>query len=161
MVVKLVFTMKTWELISIVFSALVAGMFYGPWAALSRSMRTFVPEVFLAIVDRMNRNMSPFMTVLMPVSLLLIIPVLLLSYHRQPATFYLNAIAFALLVTALIVTVFVEVPIVEEIVTWTVSTFPANWQQLRDRWTRFHIIRVIVGLASLVLLVIGAVFQLR
>ncbi len=150
--------MKTWELTSIVLSALVAGMFHGPWVALNRSMRTFTPEVFLAIVDRMNRNMAPVMTVLMPATLLSIIPVLLLSYHDQPKTFYLNALALALFIIALLVTAFLEVPIVKEIVTWTATTLPENWQQLRDRWMKFHIIRVVAGLASLVLLVIGAIF---
>jgi uncharacterized membrane protein len=150
--------MKTWQLISIVLSALVSGMFHGPWVALSRSMRTFTPEVFLAVVDRMNRNMAPVMTVLMPAALLSIIPVLFLSYREQPRTFYLNAIAFALFIIALLVTVVVEVPIVEEIVTWTASSLPENWQQLRDRWIKFHIIRVIAGITSVVLLVVGAVF---
>jgi uncharacterized membrane protein len=150
--------MKTWELISIVLSALTAGMFHGPWIALSRSMRTFTPEVFLAIVDRMNRNMAPVMTVLMPATLLSIVPVLLLSYHEQPKTFYLSATAFVLFVVALLVTVWVEVPIVQQIVTWTTSALPDNWQQLRDRWMKFHVLRVVAGLASLVLLVVAAIF---
>jgi uncharacterized membrane protein len=150
--------MKTWQLISIVLSVLVSGMFHGPWVALSRSMKTFAPEVFLAIVDRMNRNIAPVMTVLMPAALLSIIPVLFLSYHEQPRTFYLNAIAFALFIIALLVTVVVEVPIVEEIVTWTASSLPENWQRVRDRWLEFHIIRVIAGITSVVLLVVGAVF---
>lgn len=155
---KLGFMMKTWELISIVLSALTAGMFHGPWVALSRSMRSFTPNVFLAIVDRMNRNMAPVMTVLMPATMLSLVPVLLLSYHQRPRVFYLNATAFVLFVVALMVTVFVEVPIVEEIVTWTVSTLPENWQQLRDRWTRLHVIRVVAGLVSFVVLVIAAIF---
>jgi len=153
-----VWTLKTWQLISIVCSALVAGMFHGPWAALSRSMRTFTPEVFLAIVDRMNRNMAPLMTVLMPATLLSIVAVLFLSYSAQPRTFYLNAIALALFLIALLVTVLIEVPIVEKIVTWTVSTLPANWQRLRDRWVKFHLIRVVVGLVSFVLLLVSAIF---
>ena len=33
-----------------------------------------------------------------------------------------------------------------------------SWQQLRDRWTKFHIIRVVAGLGSFVLLVIAAIF---
>ena len=98
------------------------------------------------------------MTILLPAALLSIIPVLLLSYHEQPLTFYLNATAFALFVVALVVTIFVEVPIVEQIVTWKVDTLPANWQQLRDRWRRFHVIRVVAGLASLVFLLVGAIF---
>ena len=150
--------MKTWELISIVVSALVAGMFHGPWIALSRSMSSFTPEFFLAIVDRMNRNMAPVMTVLMPAALLSIIPVMLLSYRVRPLTFYLSATAFVLYIVALLVTVVVEVPIVEEIVTWKVSTLPGNWQETRDRWMRFHVIRVVAGLGSVVLLVAGAIF---
>ncbi|WP_254061637.1 DUF1772 domain-containing protein [Granulicella sp. L60] len=152
-------TVKSWQLISIVLSALVAGMFHGPWIALSRSMRTFSPDVFLAIVDRMNRNMALVMTVLMPATLLSIVPVLILSYRNQPLTFYLNATVVALFIVALLVTILVEVPIVEEIVTWTVSTLPPDWQSLRDRWMRFHVIRVIAGLASLVLLLVGAIFR--
>jgi uncharacterized membrane protein len=137
----------------------VAGMFHGPWIALSRSMRAFSPEVFLVIVDRMNRNMAPVMTVLMPATLLSIAPVLILSYGGQPLTFYLSAAAVALFVVALLVTVLVEVPIVGEIVTWTVAKLPPDWQQIRDRWMTFHIIRVIAGLASLVLLLAGAIFH--
>ena len=150
--------MKTWELISIVLSALVAGMFYGPWAALSRSMNSFEPDVFLAIVDRMNRNMAPVMTVLMPAAFLSIVPVLFLSYHVHPGTFYLTLVGFTFLNVSLLVTMFVEVPIVEEIVTWKVDTLPANWQQLRDRWRAFHVIRVVAGLASLIFLLAGAIF---
>jgi uncharacterized membrane protein len=154
-----VLTIKTWELLSIVSSALVAGMFFGPWAALSRSLKTFRPETFLAIVDRMNRNMAPIMTVLMPASLLAMIPVLIGSYGVLPEIFYLYATAFVLFLVALVVTVFVEVPIVKEIVSWTAETLPANWQQQRDRWVRFHAIRVVAAVLSVVLLVIGAVFK--
>ncbi len=150
--------MKIWELISIVLSALVAGMFSGPWVALTRSIHTFTPEVFLAIVDRMNRNMAPVMTVLMPAAALSIIPVLFLSYRVQPMTFYLTLAGSLCFIVALLITVLVEVPIVEQIATWTVPTLPDNWQQLRDRWSKFHIIRVVAGFAGLVFLVVGAIF---
>jgi uncharacterized membrane protein len=150
--------MKTWELVSIVLSAMTAGMFHGPWIALSRSMGTFAPEVFLAIVDRMNRNMAPVMTVLMPATLLSIVPVLMMSYHVRPMTFALAALALVLFIVALLVTMVVEVPIVERIVTWTVLTLPEDWQEVRDKWMRFHLIRVVAGIASVVLLVVAAIF---
>jgi uncharacterized membrane protein len=151
-------TLKTWQLISIVLSSLVAGMFYGPWAALSRSFSTLNPDVFLPIVNRMNQNMAPLMTPLMPASLLSMVPVLFMSYSRQSTTFYLTATAFALFIVALLVTILVEVPIVEQIVTWTPSTLPANWQHLRDRWGTFHIIRIVAGISGLILLVVAAIF---
>ena len=150
--------MRICELISIVLSALVGGMYWGPWLALSRSMRTFKPEVFLDIVDRMNRNMESVMTVLTPVALIAIAPVLFFSYQEQPRTFYLTLAGFALFVVALVVTMLIEVPIVKPIVMWTVETLPGDWQQLRDRWVTFHIIRVVAGIGGLVFLVAGAIF---
>src|ERR1700683_4446610 len=95
-------TLKIWELISIVLSALVGGMFWGPWLALTRSISTFKPEILVAIVQQMNRNMAPVMTVLMPVALLSIVPVLFISYDDQRMTFNLNLTGFALFFVALL-----------------------------------------------------------
>jgi uncharacterized membrane protein len=150
-------TLKILELVSIVLSAVVGGMYWGPWLALTKSMKTFKPDVFLAIVDRLNRNMAGLMTALTPIALLSIVPVLFISFGRQPTTFYLNLAGFILFVVALLVTVIIEVPIVKQIATWTVGTLPDNWTQLRDRWGLFHIIRVVTGIVGLALLVAGAI----
>ncbi|MGD0629346.1 MAG: DUF1772 domain-containing protein [Terracidiphilus sp.] len=150
--------LKICELVSIVLSALVTGVFWGPWVGLSRSMASFEPEVFLAIVRRLSTNIAPVMTFLMPVALLSIIPVLIFSYGERPKTFYLFLGGLFLFVVALGVTMLVEVPIVKQIETWTVATLPANWMQLRDRWGSFHVIRVIASIAGLALLVAGAIF---
>jgi uncharacterized membrane protein len=61
-------------------------------------------------------------------------------------------------VVALIITTVIEVPIVKQIASWTPSTFPNNWQKLRDRWGSFHIIRVVAGIAGLTLLVAAVIF---
>jgi hypothetical protein len=92
-------SMKILELISILLSVLVAGVFWGPWIALSRSISTFQPEIFLAIAHRLTRNLAPLMTVLMPVALFSMLPVLVLSYSHQP-TFYLTLAGFALFLLA-------------------------------------------------------------
>jgi hypothetical protein len=76
----------------------------------------------------------------------------------ENSTFYLSLTAFALFVVALLVTIFVEVPIVQQIETWTVSTLPANWSQLRDRWGAFHIVRIAAGFLGLLLLLTGTIF---
>jgi uncharacterized membrane protein len=151
-------TLKVWKLVSIVLSALVGGMYWAPWLALTRSMRTFKPEVFLAVVERLNRNMAPLMTALTPIALLSIMPVLFLSYNDHPTTFYLNVAGLIAFIVALLVTTIVEVPIVKQIATWTISSLPDNWQKLRDRWGAFHIIRVVAGILGVTLLVAGAIF---
>jgi uncharacterized membrane protein len=150
--------LKTLELISIVLAAFVGGMFWGPWLALSRSMKTFAPDVFLAVVHRMSPNMASVMTAMMPIGLLSMLPVLALSYGGRPATFYLTLGAFALFAGALLVTLIIEVPIVKQIETWTVSTFPENWRRLRDRWGAFHLVRVATAGAGLLLLTAAAIY---
>jgi hypothetical protein len=99
-------------------------------------MRTFKPEVFLDVVERMNRNMESVMTILAPAALLSIAPALFFSYNRQPTTFYMTLAGFALFAVALLVAVLVEVPIVKQMATWTAAALSANWQQLSDRWGR-------------------------
>ena len=81
-----------------------------------------------------------------------------ISYSERRRTFYLTLTGFALFMVALLVTVLVEVPIVKQIETWTVATLPGNWQQLRDRWGAFHVVRMVASGTGLVLLVIVAIF---
>lgn len=150
--------MKVWEFVDILLSAVVAGMFLGPWVALTRSIGDFEPAVFLAILHRLNRDMAPVMTVLMPVSLLSAVPVLLLSYGEQPRTFYLTLAGLALFVVALLVTVLIEVPAVKEMTTWTGSALPAGWEQVRDRWGKFHLVRIAAALIGLALLLAAVIF---
>lgn len=151
-------TLKICELLSIVLSALVAGVFWGPWAGLTRSNATFEPDIFLAIVRRMSQNLAPLMTVLMPVALLSMVPILFLPYSGHPVTFFLTLTGLTLFSTALAVTLLVEVPIVKQIETWTVSTLPSDWRQRRDRWGTFHVIRVASSIVGLVFLLTGAIF---
>jgi hypothetical protein len=149
--------MKTAELLSIVLNALVMGVFWGPWVALTRSLATFEPSVFLAIGRRLNLNLAPLMTVLMPVALLSTVPVLVLSYGNQPTTFAATLAGAGLFVVALVVTVAVEVPIAVQVKTWSTDTLPTDWQRLRDRWASVHVIRVLAGVLGLGLLVFGAI----
>ena len=150
--------LKLFELLNIVLLLLVSGMYWGPWLALTRSIATFEPDVFLAIVQRLNRNMEPLMTALLPAALLSTLPVLFLSHGSRPVTFYLTLTGFLLFVVTLLVTALVEVPIVKQIVTWTPTTLPDNWRQLRNRWSAFHHARIVPSLVGLVLILIGAIF---
>jgi len=149
--------LKIVALINILVSAIVGGMYWGPWLALTISLKSFEAKVFLAIVMRLYHNMAPLMTVLSPLSLLTSVAVLFLSYKRE-TTFYFTLAGFFFFLTALIVTVTIEVPIVKQIVTWTESTLPGNWEQLRDRWGKFHIVRVMAGIVGLTLLIAGMLF---
>lgn len=146
------------ELVNILLSALVTGVFWGPWVGLTRSIATFAPPAFLAIGYRLNLNLGPLMTVLMPIALLSAVPTLVLSFGTRPATFAFTIAGLALYVLALLVTLIIEVPIANRIKSWTEPTLPTDWQRQRDRWASVHIIRVASGIGGLGLLVAGAVY---
>jgi uncharacterized membrane protein len=151
-------TLKVWELISVILSILVSGIFFGPWVALSGSVSNFKPEVYLAIVNRFNSNLYPVMRILMPAAMLSIVPVLFITYSGQRSTFFLNSIALVLFAVALLVTVLVQVRMVKQMRTWTLATLPQNWEQMRDRWEAFHAVRVVASVAGLVMMLTAAIF---
>lgn len=150
--------LKIFEILNLTIVAIVGGMYWGPWLALSRSLHKFEPRVFLGIVQRLNINMSSLMTLLSPLSLLTTVGVCVwywIDNHEQ--SLYLAVAGLFLLIVAVIVTVLIEVPIVKRIVTWTENTLPSDWQQQRDKWQRNHISRVLSGSVGLILLLCAAI----
>ena len=145
------------QLVGILLVALVAGVYWGPWIALTRSIARLDVEVFLPVVSQLNANLAGLMTALVPVALLGQVGLLIVDFGRGPLQFTLAAIAFVLFLITVVVTVLTEVPIVKQIVTWRTETVPENWRELRDRWASFHLLRVIPGLAALVLYVAAAI----
>ncbi|UFS59024.1 anthrone oxygenase family protein [Subtercola endophyticus] len=143
-------------LIAIPLCALLFGVFWGPWLALSRSMATFSAPVFLAIVARMDHNLGRIMGFIMPVAILSIVPVGIAAAGVGPLNLALAIAAFAAFVVTLLVTMLVEVPIVTRIRDWTPDALPPDWQTQRDRWVSFHLIRVLGGFAGLVFLTLAA-----
>ena len=150
--------LRTWQFINILLSALVTGVFWGTWLGLSRSMASLTPETFLTIGHAMIGNLGTIMALLMPAAMLATLPVLWLLYRRRSKALYPTLAGLALFIVALLITLLVEVPIDNQINEWTVATLPANWEQLRDRWEFFHVIRSWVAVAGLALLLAGALF---
>ena len=144
------------QLVGILLVALVVGIYWGPWIALTRSIARLDVEIFLPVVSMLNANLAGLMTVLVPVALLGQVGLLIVDFGRA-LSFTLAAIAFVLFLVTVVVTVLTEVPIVKQIVTWQTETVPGNWRELRDRWASFHLLRVLPGLAALALYVAAAI----
>lgn len=147
------------DIVTITLAALVLGVFWGPWLALTRSLDALAAPVFLQVVHRLDRNLGRSMTILYPITLVAIVVMLIVSFRCTAAAFWLVAAGLAMFVLALIVTSTIEVPIVAKIRDWTEDTMPANWQALRDRWVSFHLLRVIPGILGVALLTAGALWQ--
>ena len=147
---------------TVVLFALVMGVFWGTWFSLSRTMSRLSAETFLAVGHEMIRNLGVPMAILLPVALLSALVTLALLWRagRGSAFWWLLA-GFLLMVAALVITLAVEVPIDNQIETWTAATLPADWRSIRARWELFHTIRTFLSIAAVVAVTVSGVVTVR
>jgi uncharacterized membrane protein len=139
------------QAVTIVLFALVMGVFWGTWFALSRTMSRLSAETFVAVGHEMIRNLGGPMAILLPLALLsaLVTLVLLWQGGRQ-APFWWLAAGFLLMVAALVITLAVEVPIDNRIEVWTAATLPGDWRSIQSRWELWHTVRTFLSIAAVV-----------
>ncbi|MFC0773479.1 DUF1772 domain-containing protein [Terrimonas alba] len=134
--------------ITVILLMLVTGVFWGTWFTLTRSLEDFSAAEFIHIGKTIIANVAVPMRIIMPAALLFLLLSMWRSYKTNRTVFWLFTISFVLMVASLIITVVVEVPIDNQINTWTVETIPANWQSLRQTWDEFHTIRTFTSIGS-------------
>jgi uncharacterized membrane protein len=146
--------LRSAQFINIFLLILVAGVFWGTWFSLARSITDIEPETFLTIGRIMIENLALPMSILMPITFLSTLPVLFWLYRQKSMlAFYLTLGGLALFVVATAITLIVNVPIDNQIKQWTVQTLPSDWEAIRDRWEFYHTLRTFVSLGSLALIV--------
>jgi uncharacterized membrane protein len=141
---------KSIQLITGLLLVLVAGVFWGTWFSLSRTMYELPPEIFITIGKQIIKNVAIPMSIIMPASIIGLLILFIQSGKAKSVYFYCTLAALILFIIALIITVAIEVPIDNQIKTWTVATIPFNWQNIRDRWEHYHTIRTCVSLLGIV-----------
>ena len=146
---------------TIVLFALVMGVFWGTWFSLSRTMHRLSGETFVAVGHEMIQNLGVPMAILLPLALLSGLVTLALLWPHRTAAFWWLAAGFVLMVAALVITLAVEVPIDNQIETWTAATLPADWRSIQSRWELFHTIRTLVSIAAVVAATIAGVVVAR
>lgn len=127
---------------------LVSGVFWGTWFSLSRSMEEFSSAEFIHIGKIIIKNVAWPMRILMPTTILLMLINLWLHPIKKSWAFLLYVQSLILFVVTLLITVLILVPLDYQIKEWTVTSIPANWGSLRDRWQFYHTIRTFLCLGS-------------
>lgn len=141
--------MRIAQFINIVLFALVAGVLWGTWFSLSRSIASITPETFLEIGRTMIRNLAWPMRLLLPASILSALAVVLLLFRQKPAgAFYFASSGLIFFVVVLMVTLLVNVPIDNQIKRWAPGTLPSDWKRIRNRWQLYHTVRTFASLAG-------------
>ena len=149
--------LKVIEFTTLLLAVLVMGVFWGTWFTLTRSIDNFSPAEFIHIGNTIISNVAVPMAILMPSTLLMMVITMWLSFRVSKPSFYLSTLSFLLMVVTLIITVAIEVPIDNQIKTWTATTTPANWESLRHTWDQFHTARTFTSIASVAYLAWGVI----
>jgi uncharacterized membrane protein len=140
---------KLAQFLTIMLYVLVAGVMWGTWLSLGRTMTRYDATTFLADGKHMIDNLATVMAVLMISAVVVGLVAAFLLFRRRSTTAGWLALAGVLLMVAVIaVTLSVEVPIDNKIKTWTAATLPSDWQDIRARWAAFHTLRTFLSLAA-------------
>jgi uncharacterized membrane protein len=132
--------------------SLLVGTMVGIWAGFNPA--NLSPSAYV----EQQQNAIAALNVLLPVvGAICIVLTLLLAYLStgDPRSRYMLVTAAALLVVAGLVTRFSNQPINAIVVTWNAQAPAANWQQLRDSWWHWHVVRSLAGVGALALLVLA------
>lgn len=140
---------------SLVLVMLVTGVFWGTWFTLTRSLDTFPADHFIRIGQTIIHNVAGPMRILMPLTLVVQL-LLCIAYRKQGPVIYALLAAFGLMIVTLLITLLVEVPIDNQIRTWTSDRIPADWRALRATWKQFHAYRTLSSILSFGLLSVPA-----
>ena len=109
----------------------------------------------------MIQNLGMPMAVLLPLALVSGLVTLVLLWPDRAAAFWWLVAGFVLMVAALVITLAVEVPIDNQIETWTAATLPGDWRSIQSRWELWHTIRTFASIAAVVAATISAVVTPR
>jgi uncharacterized membrane protein len=151
---------KLIQFLGIMLYVLVAGVMWGTWLSLGRTMTRYDAATFLTDGKHMISNLATVMAVLM-ISAVVVGVLTVVLLLRQSRTAGLLALAGLLLMLAVIaVTLSIEVPIDNKIKTWETATLPSDWQNIRARWAAFHTLRTFLSLAA-VAAAVGAALTTR
>jgi uncharacterized membrane protein len=149
------------QFLTIMLYVLVAGVLWGTWLALARTMTDYDATTFLTDGKHMIANLGNVMAVFMiSAGVLGIVTTVLLFRGRSRAAGWLSLVGLLCLVAVIVVTLSVEVPIDDKVAVWTVPTLPSDWRDIRARWADFHTLRTFLSLAA-VAAAVGAALSSR
>ncbi|MDJ1480901.1 DUF1772 domain-containing protein [Cytophagaceae bacterium YF14B1] len=141
------------QFITLLLLLLVTGVFFGPWLALHRSLHLFSKEEFIKITKILGANLGRPMQIMMPLCIVFMLLSVISFPQKSSVGFYVMVASLICILITLIVTLTTELPIVNKIREYTIETLPANWEAIRDKWVRFHALRVFPAILSFALFI--------
>ncbi len=135
---------------NVLFAALVVGSMFGVWLVFNPA--GLEASFYIALHQQGIRALNKRMPALGATTILLTIAAAALGRVNSTRFRLLIAAVVCFVATGLI-TRFLNQPINAIVMTWSASSPPPNWTGLRDKWWRWHVVRLVAGLGGLSLLI--------
>ena len=101
-------------------------------------------DVFVRVQKTLYNNYGPAGAVMEPGELLSTSATLVLVRKRRSASFLTTIALLTVLAKFPVWALFIR-PINEQTLDWTTEALPPNWQEMRDRWHRLHLLRFVLS----------------
>ena len=146
-----VMTLRIFLFIHISLTALLAGLQFGSVAYYNPGLDILPADVFIRAQQPIEDVFSRSMPVFMAATVASAAPVIwfLRQARVSRLVFLLFLLAFVFLIAQLIITLVGNVPINNQISSWSPDNPPAQWEDVRDRWNLFNNLRTILLVAAL------------
>ena len=135
---------------NLLLAALLVGAMFGVWLFLNPTGSDAV--LYTALQQQAIRGLDRTMPALGAATILMTIIAAALG-RDDTIRLWLMIATIACLVSAGLVTRFLNQPINAIVMTWHREAPPADWGRLRDDWWRWHLVRLTAGLGGLSLLI--------
>jgi uncharacterized membrane protein len=144
------------SVISIVCTGLAAGVFLGHKMGVSIARHKLTPQSFVQLGQSIHVYFARVMPILTIGAVLasMLWSVLLRSSWRT-VHFWLVLGASVEMISAVVLTRAVNIPINNQLMGWSTETPPANLKELWEPWEKVHTIRTILALASFIFQVLA------
>ncbi|MEO8446419.1 MAG: DUF1772 domain-containing protein [bacterium] len=142
--------------LNIILAALLAGTSFGIWMGLNPM--NYSASTYLEQQQNLVRSLNALMVSLVIIATLVTLVSAFLQ-RKDKRVFITLLFATFFFTSCIFISIFGNLPIQTEMLTWNVGSLPDNWTLLRDKWWSLHIMRTIAELIALVLIVWTIVFK--
>jgi uncharacterized membrane protein len=138
------------EFANLLLASLLVGAMFGVWLVFNPA--GLAANFYVALHQQGVRALNVTMPALGAATGLVTIASVVLGRADRTRVLLLLAAVVCFMAAALI-TRFLNQPINAIVMTWAVDAPPTNWTRFRDEWWRWHLLRLVAGLAGLCLLI--------
>jgi uncharacterized membrane protein len=144
------------QFLALFFVALTSGAAFAVWLDTNPSG---MAPVFYA--EKMQHAIRVFTVPLNTIAILGVLFTIASTFiaRRDRSSFYLLIVASICLIAGTLITVFGNVPIINQIMTWSTTSPPSNWMEIGEKWSRFQTERMILQTAALALVILSTLFR--